>query len=405
MQINKSQIIEKMSKIPITQLEVYSDSTPMVLENAVLQPPPSVEDEVILPDRDESVYARRYQLESRRYIGCKSKLIDWIFETIIAETHDVHSFCDIFAGTGSVAHHALEFYERVLVNDFLHSNNIIYQAFFENSGWNEEYIIGLLNDFNSINPATLRDNYFSKNFGGKFFDVDTAKLVGCIRERIKRLRPALTGKEYAILLASLIYSIDRIANTLGHFDAYIKKEIPKRDFKMRLVDARQYEGVEIYREDANRLARRIHVDVAYIDPPYNSRQYSRFYHVYENLVQWKKPKLFGVAMKPEEENMSEYCRKTAVNAFIDLVAHIDARYLVVSYNNTYNSKSSSSENKIKLEQIEEILNRCGETKVFMHSHTPFNSGKTEFDDHKEYLFISEIDNERRNRSFAPVLRR
>ena len=37
---------------------------------------------------------------------------------------------------------------------------------------------------------------------------------------------------------------------------------------------------------------------------------------------------------------------------------------MVSYNNTYNAKSHSSENKIKLEDIESILNKCGDTKVF-----------------------------------------
>ncbi|WP_434333276.1 DNA adenine methylase [Mycoplasma capricolum] len=43
--------------------------------------------------------------------------------------------------------------------------------------------------------------------------------------------------------------------------------------------------VEIYKEDANRLARKIYSDIVFVDPPYNSRQYSRFYHVIENLVE------------------------------------------------------------------------------------------------------------------------
>ncbi|MBU4457771.1 MAG: DNA adenine methylase, partial [Candidatus Omnitrophica bacterium] len=30
-------------------------------------------------------------------------------------------------------------------------------------------------------------------------------------------------------------------------------------------------------------------DVAYIDPPYNARQYINFYHVLENLAKWEKP--------------------------------------------------------------------------------------------------------------------
>ena len=101
--------------------------------------------------------------------------------------------------------------------------------------------------------------------------------------------------------------------------------------------------------------------------------------------------------------MSDYCRVKAYDAFTDLVAHIDSRYIVVSYNNTYKSKSTSSQNKIKLEQIQDVLSKCGKTKVFTHSYNPFNAGKTEFDDHKEYLFITEVDNEKRNRSFSSIL--
>ena len=51
--------------------------------------------------------------------------------------------------------------------------------------------------------------------------------------------------------------------------------------------------IQIFREDANELVKKVKFDICYIDPPYNSRQYSRFYHVLENLAQWKKPKLFG----------------------------------------------------------------------------------------------------------------
>lgn len=353
---------------------------------------------------DNSIEERRFSLESRRYIGCKTKLVDWIFGLIDEHTHEIHSFCDIFAGTGVVAHRALQRYERVVVNDFLHSNNVMYRAFFAPDDWNEEKVQDIINMFNSVEPNRIRENYFSKNFGGKYFYHDTAKKVGYIRERLKNMRGELTDKEYAVLMASLIYSIDRHANTMGHFDAYHKKAPVAHQFVMRMIEAESFGGVEIHQEDANRLARNINVDLTYLDPPYNSRQYSRFYHVYENLVQWKKPQLYGTALKPKEENMSEYCRNAAFSAFTDLVSHIKSRYLVVSYNNTYHSKSTSSENKIKLEQLEEVLSKCGRTQVFNHEFKAFNSGKTEFDDHREYLFITEVDDERRNQSFPDVLR-
>lgn len=358
---------------------------------------------IIIPQWHAQVYNNNYKLESRRYIGCKAKLVDWIFELIQKETRDIHSFCDIFAGTGVVANRAFALYDKVIVNDFLYSNNIIYKAFFQDSPWNEDKVKKILDRYNSIDPTTIPDNYFSTNYGDKFFDMLTARHIGYIREDMVKIRTNLSEKEYAIIMASLIYSIDRLANTLGHYEAFIKKSIEPRKLILRMVSADNLKGAEIYQCDANILARNISADIVYIDPPYNSRQYSRFYHLLENLVQWKKPDLFGVAMKPKEENMSNYCRCSAFRTFQDLVANLNAKYLVVSYNNTYKSKSSSSTNKIKLEQIEEALTKCGETHVYSHSYAPFNSGKTVFEDHREYLFITKVDNDKRNSAFSSIL--
>lgn len=347
----------------------------------------------------------KYKLESRRYIGCKAKLVDWIFGLIQKETAEVNTFCDIFAGTGSVSNRAVSIYDRVIINDFLYSNRIMYIAFFGKGEWNKEKILEYIEEFNKLDGNNIEDNYFSKNYGNKYFDMASAKKIGYIRDYIENIKETLTEKEYCILIASLIYSMDKIANTLGHYEAYRKVKIEPRNLIIKMVDAQCIEGVEIHQEDANSLARNIRTDIVYMDPPYNSRQYSRFYHVYEVLVKWDKPELFTDAAKPAfTENNSDYCRTAAFKAFSDLVSHIDARYIVVSYNNTYKSKSSSSENKIKLEQIQEVLEKCGETKVFTHKHAAFNAGKTEFDDHKEYLFITKVDNEKRNRSFPTVLR-
>lgn len=36
------------------------------------------------------------------------------------------------------------------------------------------------------------------------------------------LKRSLSDREYCILLASLVYSMDKVANTVGHYDAYRK---------------------------------------------------------------------------------------------------------------------------------------------------------------------------------------
>lgn len=329
-------------------------------------------------------------LESRRYIGCKQKLVDWIFDIIQQETKNIHTATDIFAGTGVVTKKMLSLYDKVIINDFLLSNNQIYKAFFKNGEWNKEKILKKIELYNSLETAILEDNYFSINYGGKYFDYDMSKKIGWIREDIEKSKSELTEKEYAILLATLIYNIDKHANTLGHFEAYIKKPIKKSELKLRLIDVKEFENLTIYREDSNKLAKEIKSDLVYIDPPYNSRQYCRFYHVYENLVKWDKPILSGVAMKPPAENMSKYCTSKAPEAFSDLVKNLDAKYLAVSYNNTYNSKSGSSKNKIELEEIEEILNEKGETKKFAKDYRFFNAGKSDLENHQELLYITKV---------------
>ena len=350
-----------------------------------------------------TIYQKPISLESRRYIGSKAKLTNWIMDLIDCETENVKTFVDIFAGTASVSNQAIKKYNRVIINDILHANHVIYKGFFATGKWCENKLNDIITDYNTLKPDTIKENYFSENFGGKFYEHDTAKLIGYIRQDIENKKPELTEKEYNILLATLIYNIDKLANTVGHFDAYIKKPIKPQPLRLRLINAQDFNNVEIHKEDANKLAKKLKSDLVYIDPPYNSRQYNRFYHLYETLIKWDKPQLYGVALKPIPENNSLYCTTKAKNTFENLVAHLNTKFLVVSYNNTYSSKSHSSENKIRLEEIEQILKKSGNTKVFECSHRFYNTGKTEFDDHKELLFITEVDEKRKNTSFATVL--
>ena len=332
------------------------------------------------------------QLQNRRYVGSKHKLIKWIF-SIINKECEGNSFADVFAGTGIVSAIATKHFKEIILNDFLYSNYTIYQAFFGIGEWDQNKIDNIIKNYNNIYGEDLEDNYFSKCFGGKYFSQNSSKIIGFIRENIEENKNNLTEKEYHILIASLLYAVDKIANTVGHYDAYFKKDFLKDDFFMKPIDPISVKNVSIFREDTNILVKKMKVDIAYIDPPYNSRQYSRFYHVLETLTKWDKPKLYGVALKPEPENMSDYCKTQAKNKFAELVKDINAKYLVVSYNNTYDSKSNSSRNKITLQEIEKILNTKGRTKIFEKSYRHFNAGNTNFNNHKEYLFVTKVNYE------------
>ena len=182
-----------------------------------------------------------YEIWNRRYTGSKYKLADWIFEIIDSHCSG-SSFCDIFAGTGIIAKTALDRMSKVVINDFLYSNELIYKAFFLQSQYEKEKIEHYKNTFQSLQVIDLSENYVSTNFGGKFFSNNDAILIGEIRERIEKANDIndINDKERSILIASLLYSIDKIANTVGHYDAYIKGHTLKDQFKFDLISPYLY---------------------------------------------------------------------------------------------------------------------------------------------------------------------
>lgn len=332
-----------------------------------------------------------YHIWNRRYTGSKYKLSDWII-SLIENNCQGNSFCDIFAGTGIISYYMLNKVNTLHINDFLYSNEFIYKAFFENTSYNTEKLEKIKSRYNKINIQTISDNYCSKWYGNKFFSYNDAKIIGYIRENINSLVTQINNKERNILIASLLYSADRAANTVGHYDAYIKGKNIDNTFAFDLINPfdTNDKNIIISRCDANQLAQNLECDIVYIDPPYNSRQYSRFYHVLENLACWEKPQLYGEALKPLPTNMSEYCRSNAAAVFQNLIENLKCKYVVVSYNNTYKSKSSSSKNKIQLEEIRKILSSKGSLQVFEKPYQYFNAGKTVFSDHKEFIFIVKV---------------
>ena len=328
-----------------------------------------------------------FSINNRRYTGSKYKLLSNIGEIVKKYCPEQNTFTDIFAGTGVVTADLLHHFKEININDLLFSNDVIYKSFFLNKKYSNKKLKEFRDHVNSLKINKLPDNYFSKNFSEKYYSTKDSKLIGHIRELINSVSD-FTDHEKTILLASLIYSADKASNTVGHYDAYIKNKVIKDKFEFKLIKPIEHKTqINIFREDANNLVKKLKSDITYIDPPYNSRQYSRFYHLLETLTVWDKPKLEGVALKRPSENMSDYCRISATKVFEDLIQNIQSNYLLVSYNNTYNSKSSSSENKIKYDDLVSILKNKGKLKIFDFKFNHFNAGKTEFSDHKEFLFL------------------
>ena len=67
----------------------------------------------------------------------------------------------------------------------------------------------------------------TENFSDTYFSRADCARIGCIREDIERRcrRGELNLRERAILITSLLYAMDKIALTCGHYDAY-RRELP-----------------------------------------------------------------------------------------------------------------------------------------------------------------------------------
>lgn len=331
-----------------------------------------------------------FNISNRRYTGSKLKLADWIIE-LINQNCIGDSFFEIFAGTSIISSKIAPQMKSVFLNDTLEANKIIYEAFYGAGNYNLNKLINIKNDFINF-QSKYNLGWFSENYKNTYFSETDCKKIENLRDFIENKKDSLTLKEYAILLASLIYSMDKCANTVGHFDAYIRSDCVADKFEFDLIQPYNFKDTKftIYSEDANIVAEKIYADIIYIDPPYNSRQYCQFYHIYETIARWDNPELFGTALKPQGRHLSDYCRTKAPVIFEDLISKLKCKYLVASYNNTYESKSSSSRNKINLEEIENILKSRGEIKIFSQKHNFFNAGKTDFSNHKEFLFIVKV---------------
>lgn len=332
-----------------------------------------------------------FKIENRRYIGSKRKLINEITEVIDTDSNSFKSFFDVFGGTGVVTANMIDKFEQLYINDILYSNECIYNAFFGFEKINEDKISIFIQNQN--NTTKFKKTFFSDLYANTYFDLETALKIGNIRENIKE--GDFNKRERDVLITSLIYSADRCANTVGHYESFFKTNKNTRKFTYESIEINNTNKnkVKIYRSDANDLVKQISSDVVYIDPPYNSRQYSRFYHVLETLVKWVPFKPQGKALKPPLENLSGYSRNEASILFKDLIENTKAKLIVVSYNDTYNSSSNSSNNKIKYNELISILESKGNVTVKEISHNHFNAGKTLINNNKEYLFICEVCND------------
>lgn len=331
------------------------------------------------------------KINNRRYLGNKYRLLPFITNVIAKECDDFETFADIFAGTGAVSSAYTD--KQIITNDILYSNYLCHLTWFSDEEFDAKKITNYINYFNSDFP--YEENYMTENFSDTYFSKKVCSKIGFIREYIESEHKAgkINQKERAMLITSLLYGLDKIANTCGHYDAYRQNAELTDDLLLPIPEPNlNLKHNQCFNCDTNDLVKKISADVVYIDPPYNSRQYCDAYHLVENIARWEKPEVFGVAKKMDRTALkSKYCTRSAPEVFDDLIKNLKAKYIVVSYNNMAKKGNDRSNARISDTEIMETLSKKGKVDVFSEQFKAFTTGKSEHLDNEERLFVCKVN--------------
>lgn len=185
--------------------------------------------------------------------------------------------------------------------------------------------------------------HFAPAGGRMFFTDDNAGRIDVVRTLLHhwRTRELIDAEAFALLLAALIEGADRVANTAGVYAAYIKDWQPNAVRALHLAPVlpiRGPAGSTAHRDDAASVAATLgEIDLLYLDPPYNARQYAGYYHVPEIIARgWfdGAPALHGkTGLLRDASQRSDWCSPRKVGgALRELLAASGARHVLVSYN-------------------------------------------------------------------------
>ena len=344
-----------------------------------------------------------------RYIGNKENILDKIFSILEENKIIGNSFFDFFAGTTNVSRFFKSKGYKVFSSDILYMSYCLQKAYVEN---NEDpafpSLLPLLPDkggcslftrpldlvvdyLNSLPPVKgfIYQNYTpggTKNLDRPrtYFIDDNGGRIDAIRMKIEEWKVAglINESEYFILLACLIETIGFYSNIACVYAAFQKHWGPRalKPLELKTIEFVN-NGLEnkVYCADSMDLIRNIDVDLLYLDPPYNERQYAPNYHILETIAKYDSPSVRGVTgMRDYSDQKSRFCRaKTALEDLDKVARTAKFRYLILSYN---------SEGIMPQDMIIETLQKYGKVKLEQFEYARFKSNNNGLSKTKKTVF-------------------
>ncbi len=351
-----------------------------------------------------------------RIIGSKYNILFDIYKVLKKEDIAGSSFFDVFSGSAVVGRFFKKMYS-IISNDSLYFSYVLQRGLivinnipsFSDLNLNnlsrepKKRIYQILDYLNTLEGVEgfIYKHYTpsSKDIDGverKYFMLKNGMKIDAVRIKIEEWfkEGYISENEYFYLLTSLLIAVQKIANISGTYGAFNKFWDPRayKPLTLKYIEGIPSKFTHIaYNEDIFNLLDKITCDIAYIDPPYNSRQYIANYHVLETIAKYDNPKIKGKTGIREYGNneKSVFCSKKEVqNAFFKLLTGLKAKYIVISYN---------SEGLLSKNQIIQILEDTGIKKIRFYD-IPYRRFKSNNNSKKnkvgEYLFIGVKENDK-----------
>ncbi len=295
-----------------------------------------------------------------KYIGSKRVLVPAIV-SIVEALPGVRTVLDLFSGTARVGHALKRAGYEVTANDHTTYAYTVAQCYVQADA--EAVLPEARRVLDELAHVPPRSGWFTETYcrRSRFFHPKNGARIEAMREAIDAW--GLTGDTRAVVLTSLMEAADRVDSTVGVQMAYLKQWARRahNDLELRVPDVLSGPGRAVQMEAVD-AARRFPADLVYLDPPYNQHRYLANYHIWETLVRWDQPEVYGVACKRVDckRYKSPFNSKRRIHrAMRDVVESTNARYLLVSFNN---------EGYISRAEMEELLSEHGEVLVIARDH-------------------------------------
>lgn len=264
-------------------------------------------------------------------------------------------FAEVFAGTGIVSRRIKTIVKNIIVNDLEYYSYALLKNYIgNNANFNFDDELNELNNLKGEKGFIYKNYCAGSGSGRNYFSDYNGKIIDAVRSKIEmwKTNNLINDGKYYFLLASLLESADKVANTASVYGAFLKA-IKKSALVPLVISPALFESSknlhDVYNQDANYLIKNIEGDILYLDPPYNHRQYGANYHILNTIARYESFIPKGVTGLPEYLR-SDYCTKNVYTSLDDLVRNAKFKFIFLSYNN---------EGILSFDEIKKIFTQYG----------------------------------------------